>query len=211
MCLRLELRMGARELNRQMPGLHFARRDLPPGGEICAESLAPMIAHGLKPCLEPARWGLVGNFLDRPPAQPLLAMPVEGLLSRPFYKHLFLHRRCLVPATAVIMGKTPADEEIRLRPAAGGALMLAAIYDQHPLVGTSFALLTLGPGGHPHAGPRRTPFVIAGAEQAAWLDETLLLDEAALAAWLAFSQALPWQTDYLPPPPRSPQLAFQFA
>ncbi len=211
MCLRLELRMGARELNRQMPGLHFARRDLPPDGEICAESLAPVITHVPMPRHGVARWGLVGSFLDRPPAQPVLGLPIEGLVSRPFYKHLFLQRRCLVPATAVIIGKTQADEDIRLKPAAGGSLMLAAIYDQHPQVGTSFALLTMGAGGRKGLALSLKPLVITEEVQEAWLNEEEAPDEAVLSACLAFTQVMSWQTDYLPPPPRSPQLAFQFA
>lgn len=210
MCIRLELKMATRELRRQLPGVRLGRQDLPLAGTVGAEGLAPVIVDARTWRHDTACWGLVGSFLDHPPLHPLLTLPLEGLANRPFYSRLFREHRCLVPASGFIAGKNACGEEIRLHIASGKVMLLAAIYDQHPAVGASFAVITQV-NAVAGAGKLRVPLVVDVADAAFWLNDEVVPDEEVLGLLQARMREFDWGVETLPLPEPSPQLAFRFA
>lgn len=210
MCVRIELRTSVRELNRQLPGLRLARHDLPPGGSAANEPALILRDGGGGPLGEFARWGLVGSFLDLPPARPVLALAFAGLASRPFYSRLLRGQRCLLPATAWIVAGERGIGETRVADAAGRPLMLAGVFDRHPRAGTTCALLSTATGGQ-GAAVSSLPLLLGPAACAVWLGAGDEFPGEAFAAALAEQPVLPLTRTALPPPEPSPQLAFAFA
>lgn len=212
MCVRIELRTSVRELNRQLPGLRLARHDLPPGGQSAANQPALMLRNGGgAPFGEFARWGLVGSFLDLPPARPVLALPFAGLASRPFYSRLLRGQRCLLPATALIVTGEGGRGEVRVADAAGRPLMLAGIFDRHPRAGTTCALLNSAATAMTAAVGKTLPLLLGPATCAVWLGAGDEFPDEEFSAALAEEPAVQLTRTLLPPPEPSPQLAFAFA
>lgn len=204
MCVRIEQRTSARDLNRQLSGLRLTRHDLPGGGERAANDPALILRDGGDgPLGEFARWGLVGSFLDLAPARPVLALAYAGLASRPFYSRLLRGQRCLLPASAFIVAGAGGRGETRV--AASRPLLLAGVFDRHPQAGTTCALLSVPAA----AGPR--PLVLGPAAAGLWLKAGDEFPGEEFAAALAEEAPMPLTLSELLPPEPSPQLAFAFA
>lgn len=205
MCVRIEQKTSARDLNRQLPGLHLTRQDLPGGGELAANDPALILRNGGDgPLAEFARWGLVGSFLDLAPARPVLTLAYAGLASRPFYSRLLRTQRCLLPASAVIVANPGGRGETR-GAGSGRPLLLAGVFDRHPQAGTTCALLSV-----PAAAGSR-PLLLGPAAAALWLAAGDEFPGDEFTAAMAEEAPIPLTLSELPPPEPSPQLAFSFA
>lgn len=211
MCVRIEQRTSARDLNRQLPGLRLLRRDLPAGGEFAANHPALILRDGGDgPLVEVARWGLVGSFLDVIPARPVLALPFAGLASRPFYSRLLRGQRCLLPASAFIVAGAGGRGETRVA-AAGRPLLLAGVFDRHPQAGTTCALLSTAAAAALGTLGCTMPLLLGPAASALWLKAGDEFPGEEFAAALAEQAPPPLMLSELLPPEPSPQLAFAFA
>lgn len=211
MCVRIEQRTSARDLNRQLPGLRLTRHDLPDGGECAANDPALILrACGDGPLGEFARWGLVGSFLDFAPARPVLALAYAGLASRPFYSRLLRGQRCLLPASAFIVAGAGGGGETRVA-ASGRPLLLAGVFDRHPQAGTTCALLSTATSAAQGALGRSMPLLLGPVASALWLNAGDEFPDEAFAAALAEEAPAPLTLTELLPPEPSPQLSFAFA
>lgn len=205
MCVRIEQRTSARDLNRQLPGLRLTRHDLPGGGERAANDPALILcAGGDGPLGEFARWGLVGSFLDLAPARPVLALSYAGLASRPFYSRLLRGQRCLLPASAFIVAGAGGRGETRVAAASGRPLLLAGVFDHHRQAGTTCALLSVP------AAAGSQPLLLGPAAAALWLKAGDEFPGDEFAAAMAEETPTPLMLTELLPPEPSPQLAFAF-
>lgn len=212
MCVRIELRTSVRELNRQLPGLRLARHDLPPANQSAASQPALILRDGGGgPLAEAARWGLVGSFLDLPPARPVLTLAYAGLASRPFYSRLLRGQRCLLPASAFVLAGEGGRGEVRVADAAGRPLMLAGVFDRHPRAGTTCALLSTAAAAATGAAGQTLPLLLGPAACAVWLAAGDEFPEDEFAAVLAEAPPPTLALTPLVPPEPSPQLAFAFA
>lgn len=70
----------------QVPSFFFARGEITPGMTIFAVT---------KEGPRPLKWGLKASFSKR----PLINARMETVLTKPFFKDHFFHRRCLIPAS----------------------------------------------------------------------------------------------------------------
>lgn len=208
MCVRIEQKTSARDLNRQLPGLRLTRPDLPGGSELAANQPVLILRAGDDgPRGEFARWGLVGSFLDLPPLRPILTLAYAGLASRPFYSRLLREQRCLLPASAFIVAHERGRGETR---AAGARpLLIAGVFDRHPQAGTTCALLTTmaATAGVPG---RSMPLLLGPVAGKLWLNAGAEFPGDEFAVAVAEEAPVPLTLSELLPPEPSPQLAFAF-
>ena len=174
MCGRYELKAKARALNRHFPQLQLSQDEMPQTGEIHPTDTVLMITGNSTGYLAAkARWGLVGSFLDQAPRSPLTTLPSEGLAAKPFYSKILKRNRCLIPATAFYEWQSLAGgkHKMRISPPAGEALMFAGIFDQHPLAGTTCAILTTAANRTVSQVHDRMPVILGHDEGSFWLSE----------------------------------------
>lgn len=215
MCGRFELKAKARDLARFCPGFRLGGIGLPGQDEMRPGDRVLMLSgEGDASAARLARWGLVGSFLDRAPQQPLIELPGEGLASMPFYGKILRRNRCLIPATAFfdslpLAGR--AAQEMRISDAQGEFLMFAGIFDEHPLAGTTCAILTTAANASLGSAYRRVPAILDRQAAAFWLTEPPEFPEAELAMLLQDSSCHALLAEAVPVPEESPQLAFAFA
>lgn len=211
MCSQFELKVKARGLGRCLPKLHVSPQQIPRAPEMNPRDPVLMLrAEADAYVAATARWGLMGSFLSLDPQVPVLSLRGEGLADMPFYGKIFRSKRCLVPATAFFSWQTVGRSEhrkLRLSHPAGEVLLLAAVFDEHPQVGTSCALVTRDVGG------RRLPVILNRAAAGFWLADFADFPEfpvAEFAEVLSF-EAPALRSEVMPEPEMSPQLAFRFA
>jgi putative SOS response-associated peptidase YedK len=211
MCSQFELKVKARGLSKCLPGLHVSPLQIARMPEMNPRDQVLMLrAEADAYVAATARWGLMGSFLSLDPQVPVLSLRGEGLADMPFYGKIFRSKRCLVPATAFFTWHTQGRSEgrkLRLSHPAGDALLFAAVFDQHPQVGTSCALVTRDVGG------RRLPVILNRLAASFWLADFADFPEFPAAA---FSEILSLEapallSEVVPEPEISPQLAFRFA
>lgn len=174
MCGCYELKAKARELNRHFPLLHLTPGELPHSLEMRpTDPLLMITSSGTGYLGSKARWGLVGSFLDQPPRSPLINLRSEGLASKPFYSKILKRSRCLIPATAFFEWQSVAGrkQKMRISQPSGEALMLAGIFDHHPLAGTTCAILTTAADETISRIHERMPLILGREECSFWLDE----------------------------------------
>lgn len=212
MCECFEVKLTASDLRRHFPALPRN------AGNVCRHSeihpndttlilTAPM--HALAARL--ARWGLVGSFLDVLPRSPLTTLPAAGLEARPFYSRLLRERRCLIPLNAFCtnpMGMT--RQGFRYSQPRGKLLFVAGLFDVHPRVGVSCAMLTLGENRAGAAVNARQPLILHAAECAFWLAEHADFPAAGFSALLDPASRPQLQAEPRAGSLPSPQLAFAF-
>lgn len=211
MCSQFELKVKARKLSKCLPRLQVGRAEMPRGGEMNPhDPVLTLRAEAGAHVATTARWGLMGSFLSLDPQVPVLSLRSEGLAGMPFYGRIFRQQRCLVPATAFFTWQTAGRGEsrkLRLSRANGELLLLAAVFDRHPQVGTSCALVTRDVGG------RRLPIILDSPAAAFWLADFADFPEfpAAEFAEVMSSEMPALLSELVPEPEISPQLAFRFA
>lgn len=216
MCLYIQLGVAMRDLKKQFPGLMAAQWPARRREEIQAGDLVQVIRPDLpgsdssaaRP--ELARWGLVGAFLDAPPSRPLQMLPLAGLDKRPFYNRLLAGQRCAVAVRSFVLPGLRGQLDRRVARADGRGMLLAAVYDHHPQVGWSFALIEAGAPGQ--LGPTSGwPLMLHEEDAAVWFgDWQAHVAEFGLQLPGA-ERGLTWQVEALPRPEPSPQLALNFA
>lgn len=192
MCGRYELKAKARALNRHFPQLHLSQGEMPQTGEIHPTDTVLMITisnstgTGTGYLAAKARWGLVGSFLDQAPRSPLTTLPSEGLASKPFYSKILKRSRCLIPATAFYEWQSLAGgkHKMRISQPTGETLMFAGIFDHHPLVGTTYAILTTAADATVSRIHDRMPVILGHDEGSFWLSEHEEFPESEFAALL---------------------------
>ena len=149
------------------------------------------------------RWGLVPSWAKSPATgAAMINARVETVASKPAFRRPLSRRRCLLPADGYYewydtqltdrRGK-PVKQPFFIRPADGGLLVMAGLYEfwKHPDTGewlTSCAVITTTATdalGHIHD---RMPMVIRPEAWDAWLDPGLV-DADAAAALLSVTDA----------------------
>ncbi|NJD19030.1 MAG: SOS response-associated peptidase, partial [Gemmatimonadetes bacterium] len=123
------------------------------------------------------RWGLVPARAPQAD-RPFVNARGESVLRTPSFREAFLHRRCLVPADGFYewhrdeWGKTP----FLFRPAAGGLLALAAVWERWEGTGhpprDGFAVLTVAASDDVAPVHHRMPVLVAPDRFALWLDRS---------------------------------------
>lgn len=174
MCGRYELKAKARDLNRHFPQLHLGQGEMPQMVEMRpTDSVLMITRHHNGHLGGKARWGLVGSFLDQPPRSPLINLRSEGLATKPFYSKILKRSRCLIPATAFFEWQSVAGrkQKMRISQPSGETLMLAGIFDHHPLAGTTCAILTTAADETVSQIHERMPLILGREECSFWLDE----------------------------------------
>lgn len=214
MCGCYELKAKARELNRHFPLLHLAQGEMPCTVEMRPADPVLMITAGSTGYLgRKARWGLVGSFLDLPPRSPLINLHSEGLAAKPFYSKILKRSRCLIPATAFYEWQSVAGrkQKMRICQPAGETLMLAGIFDHHPLAGTTCAMLTTAADETVSRIHERMPLILGRDESSFWLDEHAEFPDSEFAAMLQTSTRHALTIEAVVEEEPSPQLSFSFA
>lgn len=208
MCGQFELKVKARALSKCLPKLELSQQQMPLADEMNPRDPVLMLlaeAGAYVPAI--ARWGLAGSFLTRDPHIPVINLCAEGLADTPFYGKIFRRKRCLLPATAFLARPAMARGErqkLRFYHPAGEALLFAAVFDHHPVVGTSCALLTRA------AGERRVPVILGRDAAAFWLTDFPEFPAAEFDEIL-FGELPALLSEVVIEPEASPQLAFKFA
>ncbi len=210
MCVSYELKTKARELNRRFPPLLLDRDEMPGTVDMHPSNPVLTIRTGeTGPVGGTARWGLVGSFLERLPCQPLLTLNGEGLVDKPFYSKILKRNRCLIPATAFHTRLLSAggQQTIRISEVGGDLLLLAGIFDRHPLAGSTCAILTRA--GDAVVG--RMPIMIEPEEICFWLGQHAEFPEAEFEAILRRPPRRNMAFETMIEAEPSPQLSFPFA
>jgi putative SOS response-associated peptidase YedK len=119
-------------------------------------------------------WGLVPAWASGP-GKPFVNARAETVGRTRSFREAFLHRRCLVPADGFYewhrdeWGKTP----YLFRPAAGGILALAAVWERWEGAGEpardGFAILTVGANDDVSPVHHRMPVLVAPSDFGLWL------------------------------------------
>ena len=219
MCGRYELKAKARALNRHFPQLHLSQGEMPQTGEIHPTDTVLMITTGNSTgtgtgyLAAKARWGLVGSFLDQAPRSPLTTLPSEGLASKPFYSKILKRSRCLIPATAFYEWQSLAGgkHKMRISQPTGEALMFAGIFDQHPLAGTTCAILTTAADATVSRIHDRMPVILDHDEGSFWLSEHEEFPETEFTALLQTPSRHTLTIEAVIEEAPSPQLSLVFA
>lgn len=208
MCGRFELRLKAKELAKRYRLFALRPQDMPFSEEMAAGDPVLMLA-GRWDALIPrkVRWGLVGHFLAAMPTQPPLTLAGEGLVERPFYSKILQRNRCLIPATAFFGMETLGHEgrqKIRYSDAKGRPLLFAGIYDEHPIAGSTCAIVTV-------AGQERMPLMLDRDACSIWLAEYDEFPGDVFEALIEHGGAGELRRERVAEPEVSPQLSFAFA
>ena len=215
MCRRYELKATANELSRHFQPLRLAQRQMPGAEEMQpTDSLLIFTGNSAGYLADNARWGLVGSFLDREPRNPLINLCSEGLETMPFYSKILKRNRCLIPATAFFEWQALAGGEkrkMRISQARGKPLLLAGIFDQHRLAGTTCAILTVPANAAVASLTDRMPLILGRAESEFWLSQHLEFPVEEFAAIAQGATPCSLQVERVEEPERSPQLSFSFA
>lgn len=214
MCGCYELKAKARALNRHFPQLHLSQGEMPQTGEINPTDTVLMITGNSTGYLAAkARWGLVGSFLDQAPRSPLTTLPSEGLAAKPFYSKILKRSRCLIPATAFYEWQSLAGvkHKMRISQPTGEALMFAGIFDQHPLAGTTCAILTTAADATVSRVHDRMPVILGREESSFWLDEHKEFPETEFTTMLQTPSRHTLTIEAVIEEAPSPQLSLVFA
>ncbi|MBS1142205.1 MAG: hypothetical protein H6R13_3658 [Proteobacteria bacterium] len=214
MCGSYELKVKARELNRQFPPLHLGSPEMPHDVEMQpGEPVLMITGNGTAYMGSKARWGLVGSFLDREPRTPPITLPCEGLVTKPFYSKILKRNRCLIPATAFLEWQSPGSrrQKIRISHAKGKLLMFAGIFDHHPLAGTTCAILTTAADETLSGVHDRMPFILGREQSVFWLGEHADFPDEAFEVLLQSSLQPPLIIEAVIEEAPSPQLSLAFA
>lgn len=214
MCGSYELKVKARELNRQFPPLNLGAPEMPLGVTMQPREPVLMVT-GKGPGYQgsKARWGLVGSFLDREPRTPPFTLPCEGLVTKPFYSKILKRNRCLIPATAFLEWRAPASrrQKMRISHAKGKILMFAGIFDHHPLAGTTCAILTTAADETLSGFHDRMPFILDREQSVFWLGEHTEFPDEAFELLLQSAPQPPLVFEAVVEEAPSPQLSLAFA
>jgi len=208
MCGQFELRVKARGLSKCLPKLHLNQQQMPRGPEMNPrDPVLMLLADADAYSAATARWGLAGSFLTHDPQIPVINLRGEGLADMPFYGKIFRRKRCLVPATAFFAREAMARGErqkLRFSHLDGDLLLFAAVFDRHPVAGTSCALVTRD------VGERRMPVILGRDAAAFWLTD---FPEFPVAEFdeILFGELPTLLCERVIEPEASPQLAFKFA
>lgn len=122
------------------------------------------------------RWGLIPA--GAPEArQPHVNARAETVARTPAFREPFLRRRCLVPADGFYEWMRGAGgSPVLFRPAAGGVLALAAVWDHWEAEGQpprdGFAVVTVAANGDVSPVHDRMPALIPPSAFDAWLDRS---------------------------------------
>ena len=159
---------------------------------------APVITlHDGVRAVEMMRWGLLPFWADKPGAKPPLMINarVESVMTRPVFRDLLAHKRCLVPADGFFewvrdgagRGKrTNAPPLPRfIHPEPRRAIAFAGLWTHH-----TFTILTGPPNELVAPIHDRMPIVLPRAAWAEWLDPAT--DASAARALLAVPPAAGW-------------------
>ena len=215
MCGRYELKASAKSLIAHFQGLRLATKEVQQRGEIFPSDSVLMLFGGEQgiQALQ-ARWGLVGSFLDVPPKNVLINLRSEGIPNKPFYGRLLRHRRCILPATAYFEWQVHAGggkQKFRISNSIGKPLWIAGIYDHHPAVGVSCAMLTTDANDRIGGIHSRMPVILSGEKVDWWLAEHEELPEDEFGALINSVAQCDLKAELALEPEPSPQLAFEFA
>ncbi len=141
------------------------------------------------------RWGLVPSWSTSARGASMINARVETVATKPAFRRPFARRRCLLPADGYYewyasqrtdaKGR-PVKQPFFIRPADGGLLVMAGLYDlwKDPATGewlTSCAVITTTATdalGHIHD---RMPMVVRPEAWDAWLDPRVTDPDQALA------------------------------
>nr|MBL8409758.1 SOS response-associated peptidase family protein [Dechloromonas sp.] len=215
MCQSYELKMTRKALLR-----HCRAAEIHPLAMHQGETMQPgapvlMLASALNGWSSSlVRWGLVGHFLAAEPPCPPLTLCGEGLVAKPFYSKILQRKRCLIPATAFFASQMLAGggkRLVRLSQAGGKPMMFAGIFDLHPLVGPSCAIVTRQADTALGLVPDRIPVILDEVESGFWLGDYAEFPEDEFEALLAGGSSPALNAEAMPEPEISPQLAFAFA
>lgn len=151
------------------------------------------------PSLHGKRWGMLPGWSDRLALAARTAfVEADGAHERPAYREAFGSRRCLVPATGLLVAQDH-DDALLARPVRGRLLCMAGLWNRSGDGVLSYSLLARG------LNDRRDPVFIAPDAWSAWLSGSA--EEA--------REALAGQADvelrYYPSPYRSPITAYAHA
>jgi len=215
MCQSYEFKMTKKALLRHCRADDILQLTLPAGEEMLPGSPVLMLAGAQNGCSASlVRWGLVGHFLAAEPAHPPLTLCGEGLVTKPFYSKILQRQRCLIPATAFFALRVLADgrkRQLRLSQAGGKPMMFAGIFDRHPLVGTSCAIVTRQADAALGLVPGRMPVILDEEESPFWLGDYAEFPGDEFAALLESGSSPALNVEEIPEPEVSPQLSFAFA
>jgi len=214
MCGCYELKAKTRALNRRFPQLKLAQSSLPRNGEFHPTDQVLMITRSQSGFIgHSVRWGLVGNFLNRPPLNPLLTLPSEGLVSTPFYSKILKRNRCLIPATAFHECLLPnrKKQRVRMSAANGELLVFAGIFDHHSQAGTTCAILTAATAASVGPIKHALPVMLNHEQSSFWLGEHADFPEADFVALLQAPSAYALTMETIVEAEPSPQLSLAFA
>jgi len=214
MCECYELKATVRELVRHFKPLDLGQREISRPAEMHPTDPVLMVTRNSTGYLASrARWGLVGSFLDLAPRNPLINLHSENLEAKPFYGKLLKRQRCLIPATAFFewQAVSGGKRKVRISDSRRKPLLLAGIYDQHRLAGTTCAILTMAANDSVAPIHQRMPVILTQEEGAFWLAEHDEFPSDAYAEMVLPSSRGALVTEVLAEPEVSPQLAFAFA
>lgn len=214
MCECYELKASARELVRHFKQLDLGQREVSRLTEMHPTDPVLMVTRNSAGYLASrASWGLVGSFLDQAPRHPLINLHSENLETKPFYGKLLKRNRCLIPATAFFewQAGSGGKRKVRISDSRQKPLMLAGIYDQHRLAGTTCTILTMAANASVAPIHQRMPVILTQEEGAFWLAEHDEFPSEAYAEMVQPASRAALVTEVLPEPEVSPQLAFAFA
>lgn len=214
MCGRYELKVTAKELVNFVQHLRLGQRQMPESDEMRPmDSLLILTGHGDGYAGSKARWGLVGNFLANEPANPPINLRSEGLVDKPFYSKILKRNRCLIPATAFFEWCPVAGggkQKMRFSHAKGKPLLFAGVFDQHPLAGTTCAILTTQANESVGRIHDRMPVILGPEQSAFWLDGYAEFPAGEFDEVMHSSARCVLKIEAVTEPEISPQLAFSF-
>ncbi len=148
--------------------------------------------------LVPLRWGLVPSWSKGPDNRySMINARAETVKSKPAYRNVFKHRRCLIPAEGFYEwkagqgGKTP----FLIRRANGEPFAMAGLWERwHGAEGDtieSCTILVTDANALVHGIHDRMPVILGREDHAAWLDPANE-DADGLLAMLKPADAAPW-------------------
>lgn len=140
--------------------------------------------------LRTIRWGLVPSWAKDPKiGSRMINARIETVHEKPAYRRAFARRRCLLPADGFyewyeleVPGKKPRKQPFFIRPADGGVLAMAGLYeiwrdptrdeDDPDRFWWSTTVITTNAEDELGRIHERMPMMLAPEQWAAWLDPT---------------------------------------